>query len=94
MVSSFVPETINEMKKCLKQNKEFMLCQLFNRKNLPEVGGLIGYDPQPGIDGINLSATYLTKEIIYQAKSKGATVGVWLKRGETKENKELYDLVF
>ena len=94
MVSSFVPETITEMKKCLSKGREFMLCQLLNRKNLAEKGGIDGYSPKEGVDGINMSATYLTKEIVDQAKSLGKTVGVWLERKDTKETKELYDLVF
>jgi len=60
MVSSFVPETITEMKKCLANGREFMLCSLLNRKNLAEKGGLQGYLPTEGVDGINMSATYLT----------------------------------
>lgn len=71
-----------------------MLCQLLNRKNLAEKGGLEGYNPKEGVDGINMSATYLTKEIVDQAKQQGKTVGVWLERKDTKETKELYDLVF
>ena len=94
MISSFVPETITEMKKCLNEKREFMLCQLLNRKNLAEVGGLQGYNPKEGVDGINISATYLTQEIVNQAKKQGKTVGVWLERKDTKETKELYDLVY
>lgn len=94
MVSSFVPETISEMKKCLKEKREFMLCQLLNRKNLAEVGGLNGYCPKEGVDGINISATYLTQDIVAQAKNMGKTVGVWLERKDTKETAELYDFVF
>jgi hypothetical protein len=60
MVSSFVPETVIAMKECLKIGREFVLCQLCNRKNLAEIGGLSGYLPKEGVDGINISATYLT----------------------------------
>jgi glycerophosphoryl diester phosphodiesterase len=67
---------------------------LLNRKNLAEKGGINGYYPKQGVDGINMSATYLTKEIVDQAKKLGKTVGVWLERKDTKETKELYDLVF
>ena len=91
MVSSFVPETLIAINQCLKSNKNnFLLCQLMNRKNLPEAG----YLSIEGMDGINISATYLTEEIVAQTKSRGQTIGVWLSRNDTKETEELYQLVF
>ena len=42
------------------------------------------------MDGINISATYLTTEIVSQTKSSGQTIGVWLSRNDTKETEELY----
>jgi len=60
MVSSFVPEVVTEMAKCLKDNREFMLCRLCNRRNLVEKD----YTPTEGTDGINISATYLTRELV------------------------------
>jgi hypothetical protein len=42
------------------------------------------------MDGINISATYLTTETVSQTKSRGQTIGVWLSRNDTKETEELY----
>lgn len=50
--------------------------------------------PSENTDGINLSATYLTPEIVEQVHAIGKTVGVWLSRGNSFETTELYNKVF
>lgn len=90
MVSSFVPEVVSEMAKCLKQGREFMLNRLCNRGNKPETD----YTPSEGTDGINISATYLTAEIVQQTHRIGKTVGVWLARSASVEDKAMYELCF
>ena len=85
MVSSFVPETISAMSNCLKGSRDFMLCRLLNRKNLAPIEGLIGYLPSEETDGVNISATYLTEEIVELVHNVGKTIGVWLERAATKE---------
>lgn len=92
MVSSFTKEIIEAMKSCLKDKHEFMLCTLLNRKNI-SAGSLEAYIPPEGVDGINISATYLTKEIVEQAHNLGKTVGVWIERKDTKENDDLYQIM-
>lgn len=68
-----------------------MLCRLLNRKNLPEDN----YEHfQDGIDGIIISATYLTPLIVEKAHNAGKFVGVWISRGNSVENEELYHKVF
>ena len=90
MVSSFVPEIVTEMARCLELKHEFMLCRLLNRKEVAETD----YTPQRGTDGINISATYLTKEIVDQTHALGKTVGVYLSRAHSFETKAMYDQVF
>ena len=90
MVSSFVPEIVTEMAKCLEKGKEFMLVQLLNRgnKQIPD------YTPPQGTDGINISATYLTEEIVHKTHALNKTIGVWLSRSASKENEEMYEKCF
>jgi glycerophosphoryl diester phosphodiesterase len=93
MVSSFNPEIVYEMSVCLEKNREFMLCRLLNRMNAAEET-LEAYMPTENVDGVNISATYLTKEIVDSVHSTGKTIGVWLSRVHSKENDELYSQVF
>ena len=92
MVSSFTKEIIDAMQICLKDKREFMLCTLLNRKNI-SAGGLQAYRPSESVDGINISFTHLTKEIVEQAHSLGKTVGVWIERKDDKENDHMYTSV-
>lgn len=90
MVSSYVPEVISEMAKCLEDGKEFMLIQLFNRDNKYE----LDYTPPYGVDGINVSANHVTKEMVLKTHKLGKTVGVWLSRAQCMETQKLYDHVY
>lgn len=87
MVSSFVPEVVSEMAKCLEGGREFMLCKLCNRRNEDDAD----YTPPEGTDGINISANHLTEEIVKKTHALGKTVGVWLARTACKETEELYE---
>lgn len=50
--------------------------------------------PIEGADGVTLSSRYLTPEIVKDVHRLGKTVGVWLSRGASTEDEELYDRVF
>lgn len=50
--------------------------------------------PIAGADGVTLSSKYLTPEIVNDVHRIGKTVGVWLSRGASTEDEELYDKVF
>ncbi len=50
--------------------------------------------PSEETDGVNISATYLTEEIVELVHSVGKRIGVWLERAATKETQDLYEKIF
>jgi len=64
-----------------------MLVALKNRLNKAD-----NYDTEYG--GVNISATYLTQELVDSVKSKGKTLGVWVAASVLKEDETFWRRVF
>ena len=60
MVSSFVPEIVEEMRLVLEEKHEFMLNALGNRRN----EAMESYSVPVGTDGLNVSYNFLTEELV------------------------------
>ena len=60
MVSSFVPEIVEEMRLVLEEKHEFMLNALGNRRN----EAMESYSVPAGTDGLNVSYNFLTEELV------------------------------
>jgi glycerophosphoryl diester phosphodiesterase len=69
----------------------FHIIYLYNYENQPL--------PEPEVytqfgDGINISANYMTKEVVDACHERGKRIGVWIRAKDFKETDEFYHEMF
>ena len=69
----------------------FEIIYLYNHENSPL--------PDPEVytsrgDGINISANYITQEVVNNCHNKGLKIGVWVRAKDFKEDDEFYENMF